>query len=75
MTNNNKQHGEIMHELGGIASDICTVKEHLKTLNGKVIAHEKSINKIHLSRAKEKGVIIGVSSVVSLVWAFITKQI
>lgn len=69
------EHSQIMHELGTIAGELKGINGYLKTLNGKVVNHQKEIGRIKESRARQTGVVVGISSVVSVVWAFITTRI
>ena len=74
MTDQHKQHGEIMHELGVISGTLEGIDKHLEKLNGSVASNTKRLNKLDVSRAKEKGIIIGISSVVSVVWGFLIRN-
>jgi len=68
------EHSQIMHELGSISGQLKGIDTHLETLNGKVVTHQKEIGRIKESRARQTGIVVGVSSVVSIVWAFLTTK-
>ena len=69
---------EILGYVIGIKEDVAGIKEHLKTLNGKVIRHEKALNetdkeidKINITMARWSGAIVILFAVVEIVMNFI----
>jgi|TARA_R100001530_G_scaffold65668_1_gene46991 copper chaperone CopZ len=69
------KHSEIMHELGVISGELNGINKALEKINGSVKVNTDDISSIKVSRAKQTGIVIGVSSVVSIVWAFISNKL
>jgi hypothetical protein len=61
----------IMYMLGQIDSKLDATNEHLKTLNGKVAAHEKELSTIRIAYAKFGGIVMVVSAGFGLAWTLV----
>ena len=60
---------EIIHELGEIKGLLKGYDKHFIKINGRVGSTEEEVSKIKLARAKERGIVIGITSVFATVFS------
>jgi hypothetical protein len=68
---------DILLAIGRLEGGVLGINQRLDTLNGRTARTEIRLSDIELSRAKEKGYMAGIASVVSIAWgvvvAYFTK--